>query len=108
MTKDIEQPAARPRLTAMKLLVGANIAALCFLATVELSAAARAQQRPRGTYTAASGRIEGTETHALYVVDETTQELIAVQWDPRTKQLKGLGYRSTSVDSGDMLRPRPN
>ena len=99
---------ARPRFGAMHLLVAANIAALGLLALVELSASARAQQRPRGTYTAASGRIEGTETHALYLVDETTQEVIAVQWDPRSKQLKGLGYRNMATDMGDVARPRSN
>jgi hypothetical protein len=92
----------------MQFLVAANVAALGLLATVELSAAARAQQRPRGTYTAASGRIEGTETHALYVIDESTQELISLQWDPRAKQVKGLGYRNMGGDAGDVARPRSN
>lgn len=101
-------PDARPRFSAVRLLVAANVVALGFLAVIELSAAARAQQRPRGTYTAASGRIEGTETHALYIVDETTQEMIAVQWDPRAKQIKGLGYRNTVTDAGDLMRPRSN
>ena len=92
----------------MQFLVAANVAALGLLATVELSAAARAQQRPRGTYTAASGRIEGTETHALSVIYESTQELISLQWDPRTKQVKGLGYRNMGGDAGDVARPRSN
>jgi hypothetical protein len=92
----------------MHVLVAANVVALGFLAFIELSAAAKAQQRARGTYSAASGRIEGTETHALYIVDESTQELIAVQWDPRAKQIKGLGYRNTVTDSIDISRPRSN
>lgn len=102
------QPPKRTRPGAIRVLVAANIAALGFLAFIELSAAARAQQRPRGTYTAASGRIEGTETHALYIVDEATQDMIAVQWDPRAKQIKGLGYRSTLADAADLMRPRSN
>lgn len=92
----------------MTLLIAANVAALGFLALVELSASARAQQRPRGTYTAATGRVEGSETHALFIVDETSQELIAVQWDPQARQLKGLGYRSIANDTGEALRPRAN
>ena len=67
---------------SMQILVAVNCAALCLLAFVELTPPAGAQAgRTRGTYTAATGRIPGTETFALYVVDETTQELIAVQWD---------------------------
>jgi hypothetical protein len=94
------QPPKRTRPGAIRVLVAANIAALGFLAVIELSAAARAQQRPRGTYTAASGRIEGT--------DEATQDMIAVQWDPRAKQIKGLGYRSTLADAAELMRPRSN
>ena len=95
--------------TPTKILIGSNIAALAALAIVELSGTAWAQaMRPRGTYTAVSGRIQGTETHALYVMDESTQEVIAVQWDPRTKQIQGLGYRSLTTDAADLFRPRSN
>ncbi|MFM7259655.1 MAG: hypothetical protein ACKO3W_03540 [bacterium] len=97
------------RLRPLPILVAANIAALGLLAVVELSGSAVAQAfRARGTYSAASGRIPGTETHAVYVVDETTQEVIAVQWDPRSRQLVGLGYRSMAADGADSARPRSN
>lgn len=97
------------RLRPLPILVAANIAALGFLAAVELSGSAVAQAfRTRGTYSAASGRIPGTETHAVYVVDETTQEVIAVQWDPRSRQLMGLGYRNLAADAADGTRPRSN
>ncbi len=99
----------RRRPSSLQLLLAANVAALGALAAVELSAPAGAQaSRPRSTYTAASGRINGTETHAVYVVDETTQEVIAVQWDPQTKQMRGLGFRSLAVDAADISRPRSN
>jgi ATP-dependent phosphoenolpyruvate carboxykinase len=92
----------------MTLLIAANVAALGFLALVELSASARAQGRPRATYTAATGRVDGFQPHALFIVDETSQEVIAVQWDPQAKQIKGLGYRSLANDTGEILRPRSN
>jgi len=98
----------RGGLGAMHLLVAANMLALGFLGFVKLSASAEAQVRPRSTYTAASGRIQGTEVHALYIVDEVTQELIAVQWDPQKKQLRGLGYRNLVLDASDSSRPRAN
>ena len=62
MSTEPANTSTRSRFGSMHLLVAANVVALGFLAVVELSAAARAQQRPRGTYTAASGRIEGTGT----------------------------------------------
>lgn len=98
----------RPSPTITILLL-ANAAALGFLAFVKLSAPASAQvARARGTYSASAGRIPGTENHALYIVDESTQEVIAVQWDPRTKQIQGLGYRSLAADQSTLLRPRSN
>jgi hypothetical protein len=99
----------KKRLRPLPLLIAANVAALALLAVVEFSASAGAQGfRARGTYTAASGRIPGTETHAVYIVDESTQEVIAVQWDPRSRQLQGLGYRSMAADGADGGRPRSN
>jgi len=90
-------------------LVVANLAALGFLAAVHLAKPADAQGgRARATYVAASGRIPGTETHAVYVVDESNQEVIAVAWNPRSKQLELLGYRSLPLDAGELLRPRSN
>ncbi|MBI1303881.1 MAG: hypothetical protein GC172_08850 [Phycisphaera sp.] len=96
------------RFGALHVLVAANVAALGFLAFVKLSGPAEAQARIRSTYAAASGRIEGTEVHALYIVDETTQEVVAVQWDPQKKQVRGLGYRSLQADAADTARPRAN
>lgn len=99
---------AEKRFGAMHVLVAANIAALGFLAFVKLSGPAEAQARIRSTYAAASGRIEGTEVHALYIVDETTLEVVAVQWDPQKKQMRGLGYRNLQADASETTRPRAN
>ena len=99
----------RIRSRTTRLLIAANIVALSALALIELSAPAGAQAgRVRSTYTAAAGRVPGTETHAVYVVDETTQEVTAIQWDPQTKQVRGLGYRSLAVDAATLTQPRSN
>jgi hypothetical protein len=95
--------------TATQILIAANIVALGALAVVKLSPYASAQGfRLRSTYSAASGRIPGTETHAVYIVDESTQELLSLQWDPRSKQLQMLGYRNLMGDAAEALRPRGN
>jgi len=99
----------RRRPSTIQLLLAANVAALGALAVVELSAPATAQGvRPRSTYTAVAGSIMGTDNQAIYIVDETTQEVAAVQWDTQTRQLKGLGFRNLSSDSADVSRPRSN
>lgn len=99
----------RPRRNPIPFLIAANLAALGFLAAVHLARPADAQAgRARATYTAASGRIPGTETHALYVVDESNQEVVAVAWNPRSKQVEILGFRSLPLDAGELLRPRSN
>ena len=99
----------RRRPSTIQLLLAANVAALGALAVVELSAPATAQGvRPRINYTAVAGSIMGTDNQAIYIVDETTQEVAAVQWDTQTRQLKGLGFRNLSSDSADVSRPRSN
>ena len=99
----------RRRPSTMQLLLAANVAALGALAVVELSAPASAQAaRPRSTYSAVAGTIPGTDNQAIYVVDETTQEVAAVQWDSQSRQLKGLGFRNLANDSADVSRPRSN
>jgi hypothetical protein len=93
----------------IRMLLVANALALGLFGVVKLGMRADAQSgRARSTYTAAAGRIPGTETNALYVVDEVTQELVVVQWNPNTKQLQGLGYRSLAADAGSILRPSGN
>ena len=99
----------RQRANTTRLLVAANVVALGALAIVELSSSATAQNgRPRSTYTATAGNIGGTDNQAIYVVDETTQEVVAVQWDTQSRQLKGLGFRNLSSDAADVSRPRSN
>ena len=99
----------RTRERTTRILIAANVAALGVLAVIELSAPAAAQAgRVRSTYTAASGRVPGTETHAVYVVDETTQEVAAIQWDPQAKQIRGLGFRNLAVDAATLTQPRSN
>lgn len=99
----------RRRATPIRLLIAANIAALGALAAVELSSSATAQgARPRSTYTATAGNISGTDNQVVYLVDETTQEVVAVQWDTQSRQLKGLGFRNLSADAADVSRPRSN
>jgi hypothetical protein len=77
------------------LLVGA-------LVIVALAPSAGAQGgvvRPRGEYTMVSGKFQGSVEDAIYIVDSSNQELIALRWDRSKKSMAGLGYRSLAADS---------
>ena len=46
-----------------------------------------------------SGRIIGGNANAVYIVDSSNQEMIAVRWNESSKSLDGLGYRDLSADA---------
>lgn len=94
------------RFTLKVGLIGLNVALLGVLAVVTLQPGAQASAgatggqptRPRGQYVMVSGRIQGGNSNAVYVLDVTNQELIAVRWDASGQRLLGVGYRSVSTD----------
>ena len=84
-------------------LLGLNLALLVVLAIVAWSPRAGASSeaqpsRPRGQYLMVSGRIQGSPTSAIYVLDTINQELLAVRWNGGNKRLVGVGYRQVSAD----------
>ena len=52
--------------------------------------------RARGDYTVVVGRAAGTS--ALYILDGSNQEMIALRWDNTKQSLMGIGYRSLATD----------
>ncbi len=87
----------RPR----RLLIALNLVLLLLLVAVVWSPVASAQRggRARGDYTMVSGRIQGGNTNAIYIVDSNNQDMIALRWNPGTKALDGIGYRDLQEDS---------
>ena len=53
--------------------------------------------RARGEYTMLSGRPNGQASDAVFVLDASNQEVIALKWD-NTKKLTILGYRNLETD----------
>lgn len=97
----------RPALAALVLL---NLALLGILALVTFTpsnqAHATSASSERGEYVAVSGNIAGSKTPMLWVVNQSTQELIAVQFDAQRDQLIGFGYRNMNNDSIIVQRNR--
>jgi hypothetical protein len=87
-------------------LIALNLVLLAALAVVTLAPLAGAQpaaaRRP-GRYTMVGGRIQGANTNAIYILDATNQELVAVRWDDSRKTLAPIGYRDLTADT--QVRP---
>jgi hypothetical protein len=91
------------------LLVSNAIAAvaLAFVAGGVIQGSASAQpanvagagDRARGDYTMVSGRFREGGGNAVYVIDSSNQEIVALRWDSSKQQMAGVGYRSIANDA---------
>lgn len=82
-------------------LVALNVALAMTLGVVGASHLVSAQvgtDRARGEYTMVSGRTNSGGAHAVYILDSTNQEMIALRWDQSKQTMTGIGYRSLSQD----------
>jgi hypothetical protein len=73
------------------------------VAVIGITALAPAQpdtNRARGEYAIVGGEYQGGGgENAVYILDATNQDLIAVRWDRSRKSLTGIGYRDLSLDA---------
>jgi len=76
-----------------------NGALLLVLGLITFGGHAYAQQRPRGDYNMVAGGVNGSETGAVYIVDGTTQEMIAITYNASAKEMIGIGYRNLAADA---------
>lgn len=97
MPENVTTPPRERRFGTRGLLV-VNGLLLVLLGAVAFGARAEAQVRARGTYAVVAGGVKGANASAVYVVDTTNQELIAIRWEPSQKVVKGIGYRNLAVD----------
>jgi hypothetical protein len=91
-------------------LILLNVMLLCMLAFVTIGtdepAQASVSDGGRGEYVAISGTIAGSKTPIIWVVNQASQELIAIQFDAQRDQLVGFGYRNLNNDSVAVRRTR--
>ncbi len=96
-----ETKALQPRRNALVVLNAVLLAALAILIIAPKAKAqldTDAPQRARGDYTIVGGETSSGNSNALYILDTSNRELIAVRWDQSNKRLDGLGYRDLSRD----------
>ncbi|MBT8487114.1 MAG: hypothetical protein HKO59_02860 [Phycisphaerales bacterium] len=99
MTSTTTRTHGRTRLRALLVLNGCL---LLLLGIVSFSPPADAQYRVRGKYMMAAGGINGSISDAVYILDTTNRELIALTYEPSTKELIGIGYRNLVSDTANV------
>jgi hypothetical protein len=107
MRSHVGQPDAGAAPSPLRALLALNALLLALLAVVTFGPAASAQQRARGSYTMAAGRVLGLQPSAVYVVDTVNQELMAIAYNPNTKLIDGIGYRNLAADQASVLQGPP-
>jgi len=90
-------------------LIALNAALAATLAAVTLGASATAQSaRTRGDYLMVGGRVNGVDGAAVFVIDSSNQEMIAVSLNNTSKKLDGVGYRNLASDAVQLAGRRGN
>ncbi|MDP6602071.1 MAG: hypothetical protein QGH76_07220 [Phycisphaerales bacterium] len=100
------QTNASPTRGPLAGLIALNAVLLAILAAVVFMPAAEAQVVNRHRYTAAAAHINGVEAGVVFILDTTTQELVAAAWNHNTKMVEPLGYRGVASDAASALRGR--
>ncbi len=83
-------------------LVVLNAVLVVVLATITLvpmaTAQAPATARSTGRYVLLSGTVQNVYPGVVYIVDDTNQEIVAVQYNETTKSFLGMGFRDIKSD----------
>ncbi len=84
-------------------LIALNAGLLLLLGVVTLAPMAQAQRgrqvrRAPGEYTMVAARPQGLSEDALYIVDASNMELLAIRYDQSAKSLKFIDYRDLNTD----------
>jgi len=93
-------------------LIAANVALLGVLAALTIAgmqSPAGAQSglpRGRGDYTMLSGRYQGGNSNAVYVIDGANQEVLALTWNRTKIEFEPVGVRSMLADGQRQAPPR--
>lgn len=90
------------RRSLVSILIVLNAALVLVLMVFTLSATATARQnglRPRGAYQMVAGKMSGSSTSPVYVVDSVNQELISLTWNRNINRFDLFAYRNVGADA---------
>ncbi len=81
-------------------LIAVNAGLAAIIGITALAPAQPNTNRARGDFAIVGGEfMGGGGENAVYILDATNQDLIAVRWDRTRQALQGIGYRDLSVDA---------
>ncbi|MEO1534168.1 MAG: hypothetical protein AAFS11_01215 [Planctomycetota bacterium] len=81
-------------------LIAVNAGLAAVIGITALAPAQPDANRARGDYAIVGGEfLGGGGENAIYILDATNQDLIAVRWDRTRRALQGIGYRDLSMDA---------
>jgi hypothetical protein len=79
-------------------LVAVNVALLAVLGVTAVLPAQPAGNRAPGQYAMVGGEfLAGGGGNAVYILDSTNQDIVAVRWDQSRGTLAGIGYQDLSA-----------
>jgi len=98
----------RSRLAAFSIVNGLLLVAIIALPLTRRADGQEGMKiRSHATYSMAGGNVGGTANGAIYIVDETHDEMISIMWNDKARVLTPIGYRNLAADAGGSARPRP-
>lgn len=106
MNHQVETAGSERGGSSTRKLIALNAALLALLAAVTFGSIAYGQARGRGEYTMVAGGAPGADAQVVFITDVSNQEMIAVVFNPNTKALEGIGYRSLAADAASVSRAR--
>ncbi|MEM7622721.1 MAG: hypothetical protein AAF235_05910 [Planctomycetota bacterium] len=91
------------RSARVRVLAAVNVCLMGLALVVAFGPAATAQSggqsRPRGSYLLVGGQVISGDSNAVYLVDTSNQEMVALRWDEGARRVEGLGYRDLRSDA---------
>lgn len=89
--------------TRRRWLIAANLGLGAAVAVAALAVPASGVQpaaRARGHYTMVAGEVQGGgDASAIYIIDSTNEEMVAVRWNQSRSELDGIDYRNLHADA---------
>ena len=92
-------------LVILNLGLVALLYAVTFRPTAE--AGADSANQKRGKYMAVSGHIQGMKAPVIWIIDQSTQELVSIHFDYQAKQFRNFGFRDLTRDAQSIRQNRP-
>ena len=103
-SKRSNEAASSATSSPLRGVIALNAVLLVVLAAVTFGAQAGAQARARGDYLMVGGTVPGSDSAAVYILDQINQEMMAVNYNHNNKSLNGLGYRNLAADAANLTQ----